>query len=55
MKIILVSKYSKFYVDCVNAIKFEENLIILRIIAFEVKALISVNYGKNACKPPSTC
>ena len=26
MKVILVSKYSRFYVDYVNAIKFEENV-----------------------------
>ena len=27
--------------------KFSENLIFLKIIAFEIKALFSVNYDKN--------
>ena len=27
----------------------------LTIIAFELKALISVSYDKNACEQPSTC
>ena len=29
--------------------------MLLKIIAFEVKALISVNYGKNAYEGLSTC
>ena len=29
--------------------------IALKIIAFEFKPLISVNYDKNACEQPSTC
>ena len=28
--------------------------MVLKIIAFEVKALISMNYEKNACERPST-
>ena len=28
--------------------------MVLKIIAFEVKALISINYEKNACERPST-
>ena len=47
MKVILFSKYSKVYVDFENAIKFSENLTVLKRIAFEVKPLISVNYDKT--------
>ena len=54
MKIIFVSKYSKFYVYFENAIKFQKMLMALEIITFEVKPLISVNLVKNACERPST-
>ena len=54
MKVIAFSKYSKLYVDFENAIKFSENLTVLKIIAFEVKPLISVNYDKIACERLST-
>ena len=29
-------------------------LIVLKLIVFEVKPVISVNYDKNACERPST-
>ena len=29
--------------------------MLLKIIAFEVVAGVSVNYDKNTCDPPSTC
>ena len=29
--------------------------MVLKLIAFEVKAVISVNYDKNACEQPSMC
>ena len=35
--------------------QFQEKLMVLKIIAFEVKPLISVNYDNNACERPSTC
>ena len=35
--------------------KLEKILSLLKIIAFELKALISVNYDKNACERPSAC
>ena len=50
MKVIFFSKYSIFYVDLEDEIKFRENLH-----AFELKPLISVIYDKNACERPSTC
>ena len=46
---ILVSKSLKFYVDLENAIKFPENLTVLKILAYELVAVVSVNYDKNAC------
>ena len=33
---------------------FEKMIIVLKIIAFEVKPLISVNYDKNTCGRPAT-
>ena len=48
MKLIFFSKYSKFYVALENAKKFEKIMMVLKIIAFELKALVSVNYDKNA-------
>ena len=30
-------------------------MIVFKIIAFELKALISFNYDKNTCEGPSTC
>ena len=33
----------------------QKMLMVLKIIAFEIKVLISVNYDKNACERPSTC
>ena len=55
MNMISFSKYSKFYVDLENAIKFQKNLMSLEIIAFDVKPFISINYNKNASEWPSTC
>ena len=55
MKVILFSKYSKFYVDFQKALKFQKILMVLQIIVFEFKPLVSVNYHKNACERSSTC
>ena len=33
----------------------QKMLMVLKIIAFEIKVLISVNYGKNAGERQSTC
>ena len=30
-------------------------LVVFKTIAFELKALISVNYDMNGCEVPSTC
>ena len=52
MKVIFFSKGSKFYVHFENAIKRAENLMILKIIAFELVVEVSVKYGKNTCYRP---
>ena len=34
---------------------FQKLLIILKIVAFEVKVPFFINYEKKACEPRSTC
>ena len=55
MKVIFFSKYPKFYLDFENRIKIPENLMVLKIVVFELKALISVSYDENACERLLTC
>ena len=56
MKAILFVKYSKFYVALEKCQQNSQKiLMVLKIIPFEVKPLISLNYDKNACEQPLTC
>ena len=54
MKVIFLSKHSKFYVDFENAIKFEENVDCFED-CFELVVGTSVNYERKTCDRPSTC
>ena len=44
-----------FCVDCKNAIKFPENVLLFEILGFELVARISLIYDENVCDQKSAC
>ena len=55
IKVIFFWKCEKLYIDLENEIKLEKILTVLKIIAIELVAGISVIYDKNTCDGPSSC
>ena len=55
MKVIFFSERSKFYIDFEIQANFQKMLMVLKIVAHEFNAGVSVNYDKNTCDCPSLC